>query len=244
MPSTPKITGQGSGGVLCIIPARGNSKRLPKKNIKNLGGKPLIAWSIDFAVESKLFDCVLVSTDDLNIAEVARSCGAEVPWLRPDSLATDEAKTISVIKHALAWYVKEYDVPSAIVVLQPTTPLRNITDLHDMLAVYNKTNLSVKSVVSMSAIDYHPSWTFYESGGVWKPCMGWSWFTARSQELPRVATLNGSMYILSCELVETKNTMIGEWTIPCLNSNKVFFDIDTLSDFEAAEKFITLNNLK
>lgn len=241
MSSILNKTRASSGGILCIIPARGNSKRLPEKNIKNLGKKPLIAWSIDFAVDSKIFDCILVSTDNTRIAEVALSCGATVPWLRPDYLATDEATTISVVKHALEWYVKDHGKPSAIVVLQPTAPLRKISALHEMLDIYNETNDKVKSVVSMCSINYHPGWTFFESGDGWKPCMDWSWFAARSQELPRVATLDGSIYILSPDLVETENLMVGEWTIPYLNSTEVFFDIDTLADFEAAERFITLN---
>lgn len=241
MPSIPNKKRVNSGGILCIIPARGNSKRLPEKNIKNLGNKPLIAWSIDFAVDSEIFDYVLVSTDNPRIAEVALGCGASVPWLRPDHLATDEATTISVVKHALAWYEKEYGKPSAIVVLQPTTPLRSISVLRDMLNIYNETKNKVKSVVSMSSIDYHPGWTFYESGEGWKPCMDWSWFTTRSQELPRVAKLDGSIYILSPDLVETEQ-IIGEWTIPYLNTSEVFFDIDTLADFEAAERFIALND--
>lgn len=242
MPSIRNKKRVSSGGVLCIIPARGNSKRLPEKNIKNLGKKPLIAWSIDFAIDSEIFDCVLVSTDNPRIAKVALSYGASVPWIRPDHLATDEATTISVVKHALAWYIKEHGKPSAIVVLQPTTPLRKISTLRDMLDKYNETNDEIKSVVSMSSIDYHPGWTFYESGEGWKPCMDWSWFAARSQELPKVAKLDGSIYILSPGLVETEDIMIGEWTIPYLNSSEVFFDIDTLADFEAVERFITLND--
>lgn len=242
MPSISNKTRVSSGGVLCIIPARGNSKRLPEKNIKNLGKKPLIAWSIDFAVDSEIFDCVLVSTDNPRIAEVALGCGATVPWLRPDYLATDEATTISVVKHALAWYEKERGNPSAIVVLQPTTPIRNMSSLRDMLNIYYRTNEKIKSVVSMSSIDYHPGWTFYESGEGWKPCMDWSWFAARSQELPRAAKLDGSIYILSPGLLEKEDKMIGEWTIPYLNSSEVFFDIDTLADFEAVEQFITLND--
>ena len=137
MPSIRNKKRVSSGGELCIIPARGNSKRLPEKNIKNLGKKPLIAWSIDFAIDSEIFDCVLVSTDNPRIAKVALSYGASVPWIRPDHLATDEATTISVVKHALAWYIKEHGKPSAIVVLQPTTPLRKISTLRDMLDKYN-----------------------------------------------------------------------------------------------------------
>lgn len=229
------------GGILCVIPARGNSKRLPKKNIKKLYKKPLISWSIDFAVKSKIFEYILVSTDSPEIAKVAQQNGAEVPWLRPDHLATDNATTMSVIKHALAWYKKEHGMPSAIVVLQPTTPIRNILVLNDMLAIYNKTKNKVKSVVSMASINYHPAWTFYESEEGWKPCMGWSWFSHRSQELPKVASLDGSIYILSPELVRTKKSMVGKWTIPYLNASDAIFDIDTMSDFEAAEKYIIEN---
>jgi CMP-N,N'-diacetyllegionaminic acid synthase len=241
MPSILNETLGSSGGVLCVIPARGNSKRLPEKNIKNLVKKPLIAWSIDFAVDSGIFDCIVVSTDNPRIAEVAVGCGATVPWLRPDYLATDEATTMSVVKHALAWYAEERGNPSAIVVLQPTSPIRSLSALNDMLAIYNESDASVVSVVSVGSVDYHPAWTFYESGDGWKPCMDWSWFSARSQELPRVATLDGSIYILSPDLVRTEQAMIGKWTIPYLNSSEVFFDIDTPADFEAAERYIAMN---
>lgn len=238
MPSTLKKTLGRSGGILCIVPARGNSKRLPEKNIKNLAKKPLIAWSIDFAVDSGVFDCVLVSTDNPRIAEIAVGCGATVPWLRPDHLATDEATTMSVVKHALDWYAKERGYPRAIVVLQPTSPFRSLSALNDMLALYEDSDAKVLSVVSVGSIDYHPAWTFYETGDGWKPCMDWNWFSARSQDLPRVAALDGSIYILSPDLVQAEQSMVGKWTIPYLNSSELFFDIDTLADFEAAERYI------
>ena len=231
-----------SGGILCVIPARGNSKRLPEKNIKRLVKKPLIAWSIDFAVDSGIFDCILVSTDHPRIAEVAVECGATVPWLRPNHLATDEATTMSVVKHALAWYTEERCHPNAIVVLQPTSPLRSLSALNDMLALYEESDASVLSVVSVGSVDYHPAWTFYETEDGWKPCMDWSWFSARSQDLPRVATLDGSIYILSPDLVQAEQSMVGNWTIPYLNVSEIFFDIDTLADFEAVERYIVLND--
>lgn len=109
---------------LAVIPARGGSKGLPGKNTRLLAGKPLIAWSIEQALESGRFDCVHVSTDDPGIAEVARAHGADVPYLRPAELAEDTTPTEPVMTYALDWYERAGQIFDAIVLLQPTSPLR------------------------------------------------------------------------------------------------------------------------
>jgi len=109
---------------LAVIPARGGSKGLPGKNIRTLAGKPLIAWSVDQAFESGRIDCVHVTTDDPEIAEVARAYGADVPYMRPSELAQDTTSTEPVIAYALDWYEKAGRKFDAVVLLQPTSPLR------------------------------------------------------------------------------------------------------------------------
>ena len=110
--------------LLAIVPARGGSKRLPRKNVLLLGGKPLIAWTIDAARDSGCFVDVLVSTDDAEIADRARAHGALVPWLRPPEFATDTARSIDVVLHALDWYERERGAVAGMMLLQPTSPFR------------------------------------------------------------------------------------------------------------------------
>ncbi len=116
--------------ILAIIPARRDSKGLPKKNILNCAGKPLIAWTIEAALKAKFIDKVLVSTDCKEIASIAEKYGAWVPFIRPEELATDNASTVDVVKHVITWIKNNnQQLYTIIVLLQPTSPLR---DAHDM----------------------------------------------------------------------------------------------------------------
>ncbi len=110
--------------ILAVIPARGGSKRLPRKNIRPLGGIPLIFWSINAAKGISEICDILVSTDDPEIAEVTKNTGALVPWLRPRELATDTAQSVDVCLHALEWYEKEKGKVDGLMLLQPTSPFR------------------------------------------------------------------------------------------------------------------------
>jgi pseudaminic acid cytidylyltransferase len=121
----------GSGMRLAIIPARGGSKRIPRKNIKEFCGKPMIAWSIGAAKSSGLFDHIIVSTDDEEIAEIARNWGAEVPFLRPENLADDLTPTVPVIAHAIKSCINLGWVPDYVCCIYPCAPLININDLVD-----------------------------------------------------------------------------------------------------------------
>jgi len=122
--------------ILAIIPARGGSKGIPKKNIVNINGKPLIQYTIEVAKESKLIDRVIVSTDDDEIAEISEKLGAEVPFIRPAELAKDGTPTFPVIKHALKW-LKENEKykPELIVLLEPTFPLRTVEKVDEAIKV-------------------------------------------------------------------------------------------------------------
>jgi CMP-N-acetylneuraminic acid synthetase len=144
--------------VLAIIPARGGSKGLPGKNIRDLCGKPLIGWSIEKAKRSRHLDVVLVTTDSPDIANVSRRHGAVVPFLRPVELATDEASTHDVIRHALAYYRvdkrQEFDYT---VLLEPTSPLREDDDIDRMLEALDSRAGEFDAIVSVGRVGEHPA---------------------------------------------------------------------------------------
>src|SRR5437879_7003265 len=114
---------------IAIIPARGGSKRIPRKNIRPFHGKPLIAWPIGVALNSGLFGAVVVSTDDDEIASVATVCGAEVPFRRPAELANDHAPTVTVVRHAVEWWQANRGTVKYVCCIYPTAPFLNAADL-------------------------------------------------------------------------------------------------------------------
>lgn len=125
---------------LAVIPARGGSKRIPRKNIKDFCGKPIIAWSIEAALRSGCFDRVIVSTDDLEIADVARKWGAEVPFMRPTNLADDYTSTIPVVRHAVEWHLQSGQAPVYVCCIYATAPFVSASDLrhgYELLAGNN-----------------------------------------------------------------------------------------------------------
>ncbi len=144
--------------VLAIIPARGGSKGLAGKNIRPICGKPLIAWSIEKAKKSRYLDVIMVTTDSEEIAEIAGSYGAHVPFMRPTELATDKASTYDVIQHALAFLEEnEASTFDLVVLLEPTSPLREDEDIDRMLEKLVACYEEFDSIVSVGEVDEHPS---------------------------------------------------------------------------------------
>jgi len=143
---------------LAIIPARGGSKGLPGKNIKELCGKPLIAWSIEAGLKSKYLDEVVVSTDYPSIADIAKSYGASVPFLRPDFLASDIATSFDTVKHTIDFYKNELDREfDYIVLLEPTSPLREDSDIDNIIEKIISIENRFDSIVSIGEVHEHPS---------------------------------------------------------------------------------------
>ena len=133
--------------ILAIITARKGSKRLKKKNIKILGKKPLINWTIDFAKNINLFDDILVTTDDVEIINIAKKKNIIAPWIRPKKLSTDKASSYSAVIHALRWYEKNKKKIDCICLLQPTSPFRSKKNLNDAIKIFKQTKKSVISVM-------------------------------------------------------------------------------------------------
>lgn len=223
--------------VTALIPARGGSKRLPRKNVKLLGDKPLIAWSIEAAKASKYIDRVIVSTDDEEIKQVSEQYGAQVPFLRPEHLSNDHASSFDVIKHAICFL--QLDQPNELIVLlQPTSPLRLVSELDTALEFFIAKN--AKGIVSISETEHSPMWsnTLPENG-----CM--SDFIRpevqgkRSQDLPRFFRLNGSIYIYeTLSLLEQAKMFFDENVYGFETSLETAVDIDTALDFLVAETII------
>ncbi len=144
--------------VLAIIPARGGSKGLPRKNVRMLCGKPLVAWTIEKAKKSRHVDVVLLTTESPEIADVGRNSGVVVPFLRPENLATDESSTYDVIRHALTYYrVTEKREFHYTVLMEPTSPLREDDDIDRMLEMLDNSADAFDSIVSVGEVIHHPS---------------------------------------------------------------------------------------
>jgi CMP-N,N'-diacetyllegionaminic acid synthase len=152
--------------ILALITARGGSKRLPGKNICLLGGKPLIVWSINIAKDIPEVVDTLVSTDDKEVAEIAKNADALVPWLRPQELAADTASSVDVCLHALEWYVKEDGTVDGLMLLQPTSPFRNHKSVLQGIKIFS--SHQHRSVNGVSPAETHPMWCFKIEKGIRK----------------------------------------------------------------------------
>jgi CMP-N,N'-diacetyllegionaminic acid synthase len=223
--------------VLAIIPARGGSKRLLRKNVLPLAGKPLIAWTIKAALDSDIFDEVMVNTDDLEIAETAKLFGAKIPFMRPEELASDTASSIDVIKHTLLWYQKKGIDFTDVVLLQPTSPLRTSADINTAYKYYIDKQAS--SVLSVCEVDHPSRWC-----NVLKESLSMDDFikdadkNSRSEDFDKEYRLNGAIYILSVEKFLEQNSTILEPSFASIMSRNCSIDIDEKIDFDIAECLI------
>lgn len=223
--------------LLALIPARGGSKRLPGKNILPLGDKPLIAWTIVAALESKIFADVLVSTDDPAIADIARTWGAQAPWLRPPELATDSAGSVEVVLHALDWYEKEYGAIDSLMLLQPTSPFRKPETIQAALRKFMAGE--ARSLVTVSPASPPPAWCFHEENGTLVPLLGWEELMRRSQDLKPAYVLNGAIYVSTPDsLRENKTFLTRDTRFLLIDDPFETIDIDTHFDWTMAEFFL------
>lgn len=225
--------------ILALIPARGGSKRLPGKNIRLLGGKPLIAWSIDVVKCIPEICDILVSTDDAAIAAVSKEAGALVPWLRPAELSTDTASSIDVALHALDWYEAEKGTVDGLLLLQPTSPFRTTDTVKRAVAMFEKEH-GRHPVVSVSPASCHPAWCFRRTDDGIEPFLGWDAIGGRSQDLEPAWTLNGAVYLIAPVVLRTAPTFVTQAAqILTMNNLKEGMDIDTSSDFELCEEMLS-----
>ena len=227
--------------VLGVITARGGSKSVPGKNLKRLGGKPLIAYTVDAARESGVFDRTIVSTEDAAIADAARDLGCELPFVRPAALSADETKHLDVMEHAVRTLRDQGYVADAVMILQPTSPLRRPQDIRasvDLLA-----SSGADSVVSVSAVPAHFNpmrtlrlderglATLFVTGAPLRTRIN------RRQDMPDAWTMNGAVYLFrSSVILAAEPSLYGDSTAAYVMPDPYGISIDDLADWEHAER--------
>ena len=215
--------------LLAFIPARGGSKGIPRKNIRSFCGKPLLQWSIDVALTAPSVDRVVVSTDDPEIAEIARAGGAEVPFLRPAELASDIASGIAPVLHVL----QQLPDVSDLLLMQPTSPLRRVEDVEAIIALRHKTGSD--TVVSVTPSSKHPAWMYALSlDQVMQPLLDIPDDSCR-QQLPPAYVLNGALYLATRALLEQEKSFLTVDTVGYVMPPERSVDIDTLLDWQWGE---------
>ncbi|MNJ55977.1 CMP-N,N'-diacetyllegionaminic acid synthase [compost metagenome] len=214
--------------VIVIIPGRGGSKRLPKKNTLVLGGKPLIQWSIDVALKFKSSERVVVSSDDEEILNIAVQHSA-FPMIRDSTLASDTARTFDVVMDCLTRLEHQGEYYDDVVLLQPTSPMRSIQDLEDSYALYKKNRY--QTVVSVCEIDHPIQWTGHVVGD--GQLTGVDFSTAvRSQDIRKSYRVNGAVYIFSTDQLRKNKTFYTQNVFAHIMPRERSVDIDTRLDFE------------
>lgn len=217
--------------ILAIIPARGGSKEVPRKNILEIAGKPLIAWTIEEAKKSKYIDRLILSSDDEEIISIAKDWKCEVPFIRPKEFAKDDSSITDPILHA----INQLSGYNYVVALQPTTPLRTIEDIDGCLefAINNR----VKACASMTEPSESPYWMYkIDENHRIHPLMKEK-FTCR-QLFPKFYVLNGAIYIAEIEWIKRTRSFLTEETVAYLMPQKNSFDIDTILDMQICEKLL------
>lgn len=230
--------------ILAIIPARGGSKGIPCKNIKLLNGRPLLAYTSEIALQSKLLTEVIISTEDEQIIQVAKKLGLKAPFVRSMELAQDSTPTIDVIIHALQWYENQNIFFDAVCLLQVTSPFRTVEFLNKAIDKFIESNTD--SLVSVRKVphEYNPHWTFeVNKAGNLSISTGESNIISRRQELPVAYHRDGSIYLTKTNVLLGEKSLYGKSTSFIESESEFYVNIDTIHDWEQAEQMIQ-NKLK
>lgn len=212
--------------VLAIIPARGGSKGVPRKNLRSVGGKPLLAWTIEAAKQSKYIDRLIISSEDLEIIETARQWGCEAPFVRPKELALDHTPGIDPVLHAVEALPERYDY---VVLLQPTSPLRTVADIDGCIELC--VDKGANSCVSVTESAQSPFWMYKLDGnGTMQPLLQMEQQYNRRQDIPRVYALNGAVYVSACGFLQKSCMFVTPVTIGYIMPPERSLDIDTELD--------------
>ncbi len=223
--------------ILGVIPARGGSKGLPGKNVRELFGKPLIVWTIEQARNSKYLDEVIVSTDDQVIADISEKHGASVPFLRPKELATDHSRIIDVLIHVIDRLETEGASYDLTMLLQPTSPLRRSADIDGAIELLFARK--AQTVVSVCEAEHHPyGANTLPADGSMRDFLRPEVMNKNRQELPKFYRINGAIYLACCDYLRTCKTLFGSGTYAYVMPQERSIDIDTQLDFEFAEHLL------
>ncbi|MEX2459819.1 MAG: acylneuraminate cytidylyltransferase family protein [Paenibacillaceae bacterium] len=211
--------------ILALIPARGGSKGVIRKNIRNIAGKPLMAWTIEAAKKSKYIDRLVLSSEDAEIINVALKWGCEAPFVRPEYLALDETPGIEPVIHAINT-LPRYDY---VVLLQPTSPLRSTADIDGCIEMC--LSQSANACVSVTEPDKSPYWMYtLDDQNMMKPLLNKDQGITRRQDLPLIVALNGAIYIAKSDWLLNKKSFVSHETIAYLMPKNRSIDVDTELD--------------
>ncbi|WP_274601152.1 cytidylyltransferase domain-containing protein [Halochromatium roseum] len=216
-----------------LIPARGGSKGIPRKNVRLLADKPLIAWTIESALQAISVERVVVSTEDEEIASIAEAYGADIPFMRPRALAGDDTPTMDVVYHALD-QLCEYDW---VLLLQPTSPLRTAEDIDGMAAFCEQAQ--APAAVSICPCSKHPFWSYWQApNGLLRPYVTDQPLIARRQDCPPAFELNGAMYLGKASWLRQQSHFVTSETVGYRMPRSRSLDLDTPDDWLLAEFLI------
>ncbi len=220
--------------VLAIIPARGGSKGVPRKNIIDIAGKPLIAYTIEEGLKAQkrgIIQEVIVSTDDDEIAGISKTYGALVPFIRPDYLSNDNAKSVDVMIHAYEFFKKQNEVFDTILLLQPTTPLRTCEDINNSLKIYEKKKVS--SLISCYKEEYICELvSYHKNGDMAIPLNDAHNKGVRRQELEELYVRNGAIYITSVDQMIQNHRVFDDIPAMYVMPKERSVNIDCMDDVE------------
>ncbi|MEI2740097.1 MAG: acylneuraminate cytidylyltransferase family protein [Chitinophagaceae bacterium] len=230
--------------VLGIIPARGGSKSIPRKNIRPLGGKPLIQYTAEAALSSVKLERTLLTTEDKEIAAIGKDLGLWVPFLRPTMLAQDETPTLPVLLHVVDWLNQEHEEFDAFCLLQPTVPFRTSKQIDEAIELLE--NSESDSVVSVTPVPhhYHPMWQFQvDSLGMLKL---WnddptSAILIQRQALSKTYARNGSLYVMRRQSLVEQQSLYGKSCLAYIQYEQPVINIDTEDDWKLAENFLRIS---
>lgn len=214
--------------IVGLIPARGSSKGVPRKNLRPLHGVPLIAWTIQTALASGVFDRIIVTTDDPEIAEVSLEYGAEIPFIRPAELATDQTPGILPVLHAL----DQLPGVEEVMLLQPTSPLRTTHDIQGILTKYR--DAGAQCAISVTRNHQHPEWAFQMSSRGYFLVPDNFVLASNRQHLPATYAINGAMYLAECSWLRSRRTFITPSTLMYEMPQERSLDIDSEFDLKLA----------
>ncbi len=226
--------------VLGLIPARGGSKGVPRKNIKPLCGKPLLAYTAEAALASRRLSRVILSTEDEEIAEAGRSYGLETPFLRPTELACDETPMLPVVQHAVRFLEDSGERFDAVCLLQPTNPLRSADDIDACIQLLEISEAD--AVVTMLPVpaELNPHWVYFEEAEGWlRLSTGEATPIPRRQELPPAFHREGSVYVTRREVLMEQNSFYGARLMGYVMSAERSVNIDTPEDWQRAEELVS-----
>ncbi len=224
--------------ILGLIPARGGSKGIPGKNIKLLGGKPLLQYAYESAKASVLLSRVVLSSDDPKIISVAEGLGLEVPFIRPKDLAGDTTTSLQVIEHALNELRSQGEEYDALCLLQPTTPFRPAGLIDEAIEKFRKRNFDSLISVREVPVEFNPHWIFEEKDGTLQLATGEKEIISRRQDLPKAYHRDGAIYITKTSVLLEQNSLYGEKIGFVDTTESVYVNIDTEEDWELATRLL------